>query len=145
MERPPYEIALMRDHILRLEEELKAKEQECEEWQKIVEIFRIKLDTSTIKRMNLEAERNYCYYALKNITKGKIDSCCCAEEYAQKVLKAEKMAVQNLEYNKGLKAIKTLAEIKKLVEKSREDLYTCESIGYADDDLRSILQKINEV
>ena len=28
--RPPYEIALMHDHILRLEEELKAKEQECE-------------------------------------------------------------------------------------------------------------------
>ncbi len=25
--------------------------------------------------------------ALKNIAKGKIGSCCCAEEYAQKVLK----------------------------------------------------------
>ena len=30
MERPPYEIALMHDHILRIEEELKAKKQECE-------------------------------------------------------------------------------------------------------------------
>lgn len=29
-QRPPYEIALMHDHILRLEEELKGKEQECE-------------------------------------------------------------------------------------------------------------------
>lgn len=29
--RPPYEIALMHDHILRLEEELKAKEEELEQ------------------------------------------------------------------------------------------------------------------
>lgn len=34
MERPPYEIALMHDHILRLEEELQAKEQECKELKK---------------------------------------------------------------------------------------------------------------
>ena len=25
--------------------------------------------------------------ALKNIAKGKIDKCCCAEEYANKILK----------------------------------------------------------
>lgn len=35
--RPPYEIALMHDHILRLEEELKAKEQECVELKKAEE------------------------------------------------------------------------------------------------------------
>ena len=43
------------------------------------------------------------------------------------------------------KLLKTLTEIKEIAEKAREDLYNCESIGYADDDLRAILQKISEV
>lgn len=43
-----------------------------------------------------------------------------------------------------IKLKKCLQEIKEIAEKAREDLYTCESISYADDDLREILQKINE-
>ena len=38
-----------------------------------------------------------------------------------------------------------LTEIKEIAEKAREDLYTCESIIYADDDLREILQKISDL
>ena len=36
-DRPDWRITLQADHIKRLEEELQAKEQECEEWQKEVE------------------------------------------------------------------------------------------------------------
>ena len=43
-----------------------------------------------------------------------------------------------------IKLKKCLQEIKEITEKAREDLYTCESIIYADDDLREILQKISE-
>ena len=38
-----------------------------------------------------------------------------------------------------------LTEIKEIAEKAREDLYACESISYADDDLREILQKISDL
>ena len=35
----------------------------------------------------LKKENQKLITALKNIAKGKIDKCCCAEEYANKILK----------------------------------------------------------
>lgn len=56
--RPPYEIALMHDHILRLEEELQAKEQECEELKKQWEF-------SVAHKIILEKDYNEQLYKLK--------------------------------------------------------------------------------
>lgn len=47
--------------------------------------YRVVLQADHIKR--LEEENGKLKQALKNISKGKIDSCCCAEEYASKILK----------------------------------------------------------
>lgn len=47
--------------------------------------YKIVLQADHIKR--LEEENGKLKQALKNISKGKIDSCCCAEEYASKILK----------------------------------------------------------
>ena len=46
--------------------------------------WRITLQADHIKR--LEEENKKLKQALKNISKSKIDNCCCAEEYASKVL-----------------------------------------------------------
>lgn len=47
--------------------------------------YKVVLQADHIKR--LEEENAKLKQALKNISKGKIGKCCCAEEYASKILK----------------------------------------------------------
>ena len=59
-----------------------------------------------------------------------------------------KQSISYCEVDKCDKVIKlkqTIEKIKEITEQAREDLYTCESIGYADDGLREILQICDEV
>ena len=59
-----------------------------------------------------------------------------------------KQAISYCEVDKCKAVIKykqALEKIKEITKQAREDLYTCESIGYADDGLREILQICDEV
>ena len=47
--------------------------------------YRVVLQADHIKR--LEEENGKLKQALKNIAQGNISKCCCAEEYASKILK----------------------------------------------------------
>jgi hypothetical protein len=98
------------------------KEQECEYWKHQAELG---VDTTNRLTKELKEKEQECDELKEILNEGCLHNLTLMTE--QRVL------------------LQTLAEIKKLVEKAREDLYTCESIGYADDDLRAILQKINEV
>jgi predicted transcriptional regulator len=94
--------------------QLKRKEQECEAY---------KMEAEEGKEINAEL-------------KAELEQEKAWHKTSDEISKA------NSKYTAKLK--QTLTEIKETAEKAREDLYTCESIIYADDDLREILQKISE-
>ena len=59
-----------------------------------------------------------------------------------------KQAISYCETDKCDKVIKlkqAIEKIKEITKQAREDLYTCESIGYTDDGLREILKICDEV
>lgn len=84
---------------------------------------------------------NYCKncYELQD----QLDQLKAENEEWKKINKANAKSYEKHWY-KLEKYKQALQDIKEIAEKAREDLYTCESIGYADDDLRAILQKISE-
>lgn len=115
--RPPYEIALMHDHILRLEEELKAKEEECKmlRGSNISILTTLELIMGSNKRLKAELEQET---ALK-------------ETYLA-CYKAKHDDIKGIFF----KYKQTLNEIKNLCceQNLKADFFACE-----------ILQKINEV
>ena len=119
----------MENKIKELEEKLLRKEQECEALgQAYLETNEL-LQEKTKECTNLKVQNEELKKCYKNNSA---------------LLGFEETNTTKL-VNKVMKLEQTLTEIKEIAEKARKDLYDCESIVYADDDLREILQKISEV
>ena len=158
--RPPYEIALMHDHILRLEEELQAKEQECEELKKWLPLVtRLEVAFGSIETEKAKAI-DYNTYAVEIFRK--LDQLEEENKELRQLLSKEPLALQALqcayssykestdEFYKMAKDYKqALTEIKEIAEACQTPS-TCKDYckffdKCVDGGLPLILQKINEV
>lgn len=153
MERPPYEIALMHDHILRLEEEIKQLKQENDKLKEEIKTngfgcFNIEMSEEFDK---LKAENEQLKEELSAIQHNcNREGCKYYDDdtfkvfYECKAKKALQLSANSVT-TKYCDLLKTLTEIKEIAEKNL-NIHSCAFTGCGYDLITSqILQKISEV
>lgn len=102
---------------------------ECNHWKHQAELG---VDTTNMLTKELTEKEKECENLKELINK-------------QKNAKIQLSKLKDKQYEEFCNMKQSLIKIKEITEQAREDLYTCESIGYADDGLREILQICDEV